>query len=114
LAHKNKNLNLVDIFKNFIPSKNIIDYIIYTNIEIANNQFKELNDIVEYINSLNYYGDTYQMKRDLQIYANKYWIDRFYPTVTDFNKKYTIVRNNTLELIQQNDILIRNEIQKYN
>ena len=37
-----KNLNLVDIFKNFIPSKNLIDYIIYTNIEIANNQFKEL------------------------------------------------------------------------
>ncbi len=114
LAHKNKNLNLVDIFKNFIPSKNIIDYIIYINIEIANNQFKELNDIVEYINSLNYYGDTYQMKRDLQIYANKYWIKRFYPAVTDFNKKYTIVQNNTLELIQQNDILIRNEIQKYN
>ena len=53
--HENK-LNLIDKFPSYQPSKILLDYIIYTNIEIANNQFKNINEIVEYINSQNYFG----------------------------------------------------------
>lgn len=113
LSHKNKELNLVDIFPNFEPNNELIGFITYLNIQIANNQFKGLNEIVEFVNSQNYYGDIYQMRRDLQIFANKYWISRFYPPLNQFNTNISQIRKNTFELIQRSDVLIREDIKKY-
>lgn len=105
-SHKNNNLNLVDIFPKYEPSKELLEYIVYVNIEIANNQFKSLNEIVEFINSQNYYGDIYQMRRDLQILANKYWISKFYPNPNDFSNRINEIRNETNKLTQDYDMLI--------
>lgn len=106
MAHKNDKLNIVDIFPEYEPDKNMLDYTIYLNIKIADNQFKSLNEIVEFINSQNYYGDIYQMRRDLQIFANKYWITRFYPSSQDFNNKLKEIRSEIDKIISDSDIQV--------
>lgn len=106
-AHKNLKLHLVDIFPEYEPSQELIDRIIYINLEIANTQFRSLNEIVEFINSQNYYGDTYQMRRDMQIYANKYWISRFYPLPNNHTKTHSDIIRETSEVIKNTNSKIK-------
>lgn len=113
LSHKNIKLNLVDLFPDYEPEKNLLDYVIYTNVEIANNQFKSLNEIVEFINSQNYYGDIYQMKRDLQIFANKYWINRFYPDPQNFIPTIEKIRDEINSLIKNTDITVSDKMKNF-
>lgn len=110
LNHKNINLNLVDIFPDYIPDKNLIDYMIYINIEIANIQYKSLNEINEFIDSQNYYGDVYLIKRDLQILANKYWINKFYIDIKDFYNNVKDIRNEVIKLTQNYNVLINENL----
>jgi hypothetical protein len=62
---------------------------IQMNTEILNTQFKAIGDIITFINSQNYYGDTYQDKREEQIQAAEYWTKLFFMDSGDFkeNKK---------------------------
>lgn len=91
-AHKNNKLNLYSIFPEYQPPKELIESIIYINTKISNIQFKILNDIFVFIESNNHNGDIYQMKREQQIFANKYWISTFFPIVKDFENKIKDVR----------------------
>ncbi|ARF09225.1 FtsJ-like methyltransferase [Catovirus CTV1] len=110
--HKNNKLNLVDIFREFEPNKNMLDYMVYLNVDIANNQFKSLNEIVEFINSQNYYGDVYQMRRDVQILANRFWISKFYPPTNNFAEKIDDTRKEATKLIQEYNVLIPSKMKK--
>lgn len=98
-AHSNKILNLIDIFPKYNLPTDLLNYIVFMNIEIANIQFKNVNDIIKFINAQNYYGDVYQMRRDLQIHANKYWISRF----------FTNIKNNDIKKDVSNLIIKYNE-----
>lgn len=111
-SHKNTKLNIIDIFPNFEPESELMKHIVYTNLEIANNQFQNINEIIEFIKSQNYYGDVYQMKRDLQIIANKYWIDRFFPSTNEFKKRLENIRKDTENTINSSEKKIEEEMKK--
>jgi 23S rRNA U2552 (ribose-2'-O)-methylase RlmE/FtsJ len=87
--YKNKNLNIVDIFPEYDISKSFLNRMRLMNTEILNSQFKAIGDIITFINSQNYYGDTYQEKREEQIQAAEYWTKLFFMDLGEFkeNKK---------------------------
>lgn len=70
-------LHIVDIFTSYEISLDILSHIIQFNNVISNKQFKNINQIIKFINDQNYYGDIYQKKRNLQIESTKYWTDLF-------------------------------------
>lgn len=79
-SHKNKDLNLLDIFPDYEEvDPKLIEQMLIVNINIANTQFKAINEIVDFLNKQNFYGDVYQLSRQHQIEANKYWISNYYP-----------------------------------
>lgn len=100
--HNNPKENLVELW----PSMKIPDdfrlTMIYANTYIANRQLKSINEIVEFIKDKNYYGDVYQMHRQMQIDANKYWISMFMPNQNKFIDALSEVRKMTSFLIQKN------------
>jgi hypothetical protein len=83
------NKYYVNIFPTYYPDPKFISMITDYNLQIANEQFKTLNEMLDYVNQQNFYGDTYQEKRDQQIGAAIYWINKFYPSdkPTDKPKK---------------------------
>jgi 23S rRNA U2552 (ribose-2'-O)-methylase RlmE/FtsJ len=87
--YKNKNLNIVDIFPEYELSKQFLSRMIVMNTEILNTQFKSIGNIITFINSQNYYGDTYQEKREEQIQSAEYWTKLFFMENNEFkeNKK---------------------------
>jgi 23S rRNA U2552 (ribose-2'-O)-methylase RlmE/FtsJ len=78
-----------DIFPNFIIKDEDLNIFKYININIANTQQIMINNLIVYIKSNNYFGDMYHNYRDLQIKANKWWIDNFF--TEKLNEKKTIV-----------------------
>lgn len=112
LLHVNKDKNIVDIWPEINITENITlsdplhkfkITMIYVNKTIANKQYKNINEMIQFINNQNYYGDSYQMHRQMQIDASKYWIKLFMPeneidTVLNNIRKST---NETIEKVQQ-------------
>jgi hypothetical protein len=78
--------NIVDIFTTYEPTKEFLMRILQMNLVLGNNQFKQAGDIVSFINSQNYYGDTYQNYRDKQIEAAEYWTKIFLPDEKEFKQ----------------------------
>jgi len=76
-SHKNKELNIVDIFSDFVPNRDFLDKVVQMNVDIANHQLLSINNIIKFIDDQNYYGDVYQDHRVRQIEASKFWIDLF-------------------------------------
>ena len=66
-----------DIFPSFVLTDEHLNIFKYININIANVQQIMINNLVVYIKSNNYFGDMYHNYRELQIKANKWWIDNF-------------------------------------
>jgi hypothetical protein len=104
LEQSNKSgLNMVSLFPDYNINENTKTAIIKMNTSIANFQFIRINQIVDFIQKQNYRGDTYQNRREMQIEANKYWVDKFLPEAKAFTKKVnemtklvdTVVKNNT-------------------
>ncbi|AYV78767.1 MAG: FtsJ-like methyltransferase [Edafosvirus sp.] len=98
-AHENKDLKLIDIFPDFNIPPDYLTHLIYLNTTIANKQLIAINEIVSFIQAQNYYGDTYQQRRNMQIDASKYWVSSFYPEKTDHNKIMTVQKNITNDSI---------------
>jgi hypothetical protein len=84
-AIKNKKLNLVDFFEEFKIPKNFKNTLIKLNTDVANNQFKTINEMITFINKKNYYGEDYQDRRKMQIEANNFWNQHFIPSAKDLN-----------------------------
>lgn len=78
-SRENKQYKIVDLFTDYVISPVVISHIIQMNREVSNKQIKSINQIVKFINDQNYYGDTYQERREMQIEATKYWINLFLP-----------------------------------
>lgn len=100
--HKNKEKNLIKIWSPLILPNDFKLTMIYTNTRIANMQLKSINKIVEFIKAQNYYGDVYQMNRQMQIDANKYWISLFMPPINKFDDKLREIRKMTTYITDKN------------
>jgi hypothetical protein len=91
--YKNKNLNIVDIFPEYKFSKQFLSRMRLMNTEILNTQFKAIGDIITFINSQNYYGDTYQEKREEQIQSADYWTKLFFMENNEFKENKKKINN---------------------
>lgn len=80
--HSEQKLKIVDIFSDFNPDIKFLHPIINMNILIENKQFKAVNEIKTFLDAQNFYGDKYQMSRQKQINAAKFWINHFLPEDT--------------------------------
>ena len=80
--------------------------LIHINTKIANKQFKQINEIVDFINNQNYHGDNYQMRRQIQINANRYWISHFFPDKKDTKDELTYSHELLLALTTNIDTLM--------
>jgi len=82
--HKNMELKIVDMFTKYVVPKQMILRLTQMNNEIANNQFKSIGEILTFVKSNNYNGETYEKKREEQIEAAKYWTDLFFMPPSEF------------------------------
>ncbi len=91
--YKSMKLNIVDLFPEYKLSKEFTSKMIVMNTEILNKQFKTIGEIITFINSQNYYGDTYQERRGLQIEAAEYWSELFLMKPSDFKQQKTKIND---------------------
>ena len=83
---QNPKLNIADLFNSYQINKQILDRITQLNMDTGNVQFKQIGEIITFIESQNYYGDIYQSSRDLQIEAAKFWTELFFPSKSEFKQ----------------------------
>lgn len=69
---------LQDIFPEMEISNQLFQEVKQMNIRLTNKQLLVINEIARYINAQNFFGEDYQSKREKQIEANQYWMDRFF------------------------------------
>lgn len=84
IIHNNQNINIIDIFSNFYIPSVLHNDIKFSNLNLSKLQYKNINEIITYIDENNFYGDKYQMKRHEQILANTYWINHYFPNKNKF------------------------------
>jgi len=97
-----KKYNVVDIFGGFdVMASTIPEFreaITKMNNMNSNKQFKYINIFIKYFNLQNFHGEQYQVAREKQIVANKFWIDLFFPEKDNVKeldklKKYALEQN---------------------
>ena len=91
--YNSMKLNIVDIFPEYKLSKEFLSKMIAVNTDILNKQFKTIGEIISFINSQNYYGDTYQERRELQIEAAEYWSELFLMKPANFKEQKTKIND---------------------
>lgn len=94
---------LINIFPDYEDDEVLKATKIAVNTKISNKQFKDINEIVAFIDKQNYRGDEYLTRRQMQISASKYWIDKFLPNIKEFNKNKDNVEKFTTNLITSNN-----------
>lgn len=100
--HKNPSKNLVGLWPDAPIDLTFKKTLTLANVRITNQQLKSINEIITFIKEENYYGDVYQMSRQMQIDAAKYWIGRFMPDKKDWAKIVKTIRAETEQLIKVN------------
>ena len=76
--NKKSNYYLVDIFSDFKIDSNFKETIIKINRTVTNEQLKNINSIIKFIEGTNYHGDVYRSNREKQISATEYWNKLFF------------------------------------
>ena len=112
-ADKYKNKNIIDFFSGIKLSDELQATLISSNIELANKQFIQINEMVDFINKQNYRGDEYNKQRLMQIDATKYWLSNYFPEQNDFSKKKSEVIKLTNAIIGDNNKKVEGLLKKY-
>jgi hypothetical protein len=94
------NRYLVNVYTEFVIPNDYLSVLRKLNTDISNRQLINVNKTLTYIESENYYGDTYQDYRSDQIKASNKWIEKFFPSNTELNK----IRKEVDEIIKTNNI----------
>lgn len=79
-------LNLVSIYSSLRLPITFNIKLTMSNTIITNNQIEQINKILKFINSQNYFGDSYIEYKQKQINATTYWINLFYPNTKEINQ----------------------------
>lgn len=108
IINRNPKLKLSDLFMDYEVDFKLKIRLIKINQLTSNLVFKSLGKIVNFINSQDYYGDTYENYRIEQIDANKFWLDTFLPEAKNF--KELKKKNNELSILT-NKINVDDSIQ---
>lgn len=86
-------LNIVDVYPEYNISKDLTTTFKKMNIQISNIQFININDMIVFITKENYRGEEYTKRRQDQIEASKFWINKYFIKSFDQIKK---IRDNLL------------------
>lgn len=98
--HPDKYINT--LFPQYSIPPHISSIITVLNTTICNNQFININSIVDFIHKQNYRGAEYQDLRNNQISASKFWIPLFFPVLTNFAKSRKTLFDNREQIIAHN------------
>lgn len=93
---------IVNIYPDLNLPEEFISIIRKANTDISNRQFINMNNVIEFINSENYYGDKYQEYRSEQIKATNTWVSKFFPDKKNLEANKKIEENNVIEVIETN------------
>ena len=78
LDKMNKEENIYDIFSEYKFNEIFLKKITEINLKLTNEQYVMINNIIEYKNSGNFFGDAYHKYKDNQIDSTKWWINNFF------------------------------------
>lgn len=104
---KNKD-NIIGLYPNFNIPKIYLTAITKANTEIANRQLVSINKIVDFIQKQNYRGDVYHDRREKQINAAKFWLDKFFPDTKDFENAKKKIVDETIKEIENSNKNVEN------
>jgi hypothetical protein len=76
---ESNNTFINDIYIDFNIPLETEKYITYMNLQIGNQQYLRISNIMTYIDSGNYYGDLYHSYRQKQIDSHDKWLPLFFP-----------------------------------
>lgn len=102
-----QKLELTNLSNGFIPSLDLLSAITKANTLITNRQLININNIIAFIESNNYYGDMYQDSRAEQIKASEYWIIKFLPEIKNYDTQYNKVSKETNNIVKVNNEKIK-------
>jgi len=105
-SNSNKGLNLVDMYPSFKIPHDYITTIIKINTDISNRQLVRINEIIDFIQKQNYRGGTYNSRRNMQIQASKFWVDKFFPVISNFKNIYQKNISETDKIISDNQTVV--------
>jgi len=111
----NITFHVFDILPNLELSQDYLNNFKLSNIKLVNPQQIMINLIITYIKENNYYGDKFQMHRDAQISATKWWSRMFFPpskNLYESNKEEvsklieTVINKNNIDQTEFNQHII--------
>jgi len=107
IRNKPNELFVIDIFPEYQLEKSLTDAVAQISREIANHQFKTINEMAIFTKQRNYYGEMYQKARDHQIDVTKFWIDMYLPKISQYakQKELCIQMKNYSNESQQNKLI---------
>ena len=82
------------------------------NTTIANQQYIAINEMKMFVDKQNYRGEEYEERRNQQIDANKFWIERFFPDDQNYEKAKKNIMNETEVLVKLNNDAVFNLMNK--
>lgn len=90
------------IFPEYEVPKEFVSAMIIQNNLISNHQFARINESLVFIKDQNYRGDVYKERREEQLEANKFWIDKYYVDPKKYPTGKKPILTQTQELIKEN------------
>jgi 23S rRNA U2552 (ribose-2'-O)-methylase RlmE/FtsJ len=87
--NENKDLYLQDIFSSYTISQTNETLFRSLNMRLMIKQMKQINKTINYINSQNYFGDTYHEYKNNQIKATEFWFEHFMKSKNEIIKLAT-------------------------
>jgi 23S rRNA U2552 (ribose-2'-O)-methylase RlmE/FtsJ len=107
--YNNSKLNITDVFPEFMVEQEdtFKAALVSLNNELSNSQFKQVNEMITFIEEQNYRGDVYQRKREEQIVASNFWADTFLPDVKKFKSAKKDLEKFAEDIIQKNEKRIK-------
>lgn len=94
-------IKIQSLFPHYSQPKEFVRDIIRISINIANKQQIIINKIVKFIESNNYYGDSYNKYRDAQISSSEFWIEKFLITKENHIEQKIIFKKDVEESVDK-------------
>ena len=117
-SNSKSNKFLVDIFPDYQIPKSLDMVIKLSATQMSNEQHKQINEMISYINDGNYFGDAYRKYLMRRRHANDFWISVFYPGINQTGKMLandiTNARNLINTLIRKNLVIMKKTLDELN
>lgn len=91
--NKNTTDYIVDIYKDYELDETNTNLITKMNIEIANNQYENINKIIKYVKNERFLGTETTEQHNIQIECSKYWISLFLNSELQEDKLKKIIKH---------------------